>query len=288
MSTPLLVSTDWLAQHLHDPQVRVVDVRWYLIDKTRDGRTEYLRGHIPGAVFVDVDHDLAAPFGQGPGRHPLPQPEVFAAAMARAGIGDETYVIAYDDMGGANAARLWWLLRYVGHERVSLLDGGISQWIKEGRPLETNTPEVLPAQLTPGAPHRDWVVDKETVGRLAHEPRSLVLDVRAAERYRGEIEPIDPRAGHVPGAKSAPYAGNVHSLEDPRFLEPARLRARFEALGAGEAEQIVSYCGSGINACQNIFALQLAGFDNALLYEGAWSDWSRDPERAAAVGPNPG
>ncbi len=285
--TPLLVSTDWLAGHLTDPDLRIADVRWYLIDKTRQGVVEYTRGHIPGAVFIDVDHDLAAPFGQGPGRHPLPRPEAFAEAMSRAGIGDETYVVAYDDAGGANAARLWWLLRYFGHERVSLLDGGIVQWQKEARPLERETPVVPKAQFTPRSPKRERVVDKAAVEALAKSPRAVVFDVRAPERYRGEVEPIDPRAGHVPGAKSAPYAGNLRGSDDLRFLEPEALRARFEALGAGRAEQIVSYCGSGINATLGIFALRLAGFGETLLYEGSWSDWSRDQSRPAATGPNP-
>jgi thiosulfate/3-mercaptopyruvate sulfurtransferase len=293
MTVSPLVSTEWLAdalrdsaKHRHDPDLRVIDLRWYLLDKTRHGRGEYLRGHIPGAIFMDVDRDLAAPFGQGPGRHPLPRPDVFVEAASRAGIGPDTYVVAYDDSGGASAARLWWLLRYCGHARVSLLDGGIVRWIGEGRPLETEVPTVPRVTFTPH-PHPDRVVDQETVNALRNDPAALVLDVRAAERYRGEVEPIDPRAGHIPGAKSAPYAGNLRAPDDPRFLEPAQLRARFESLGASRVERIVSYCGSGVNACQNILALHLAGFDNALLYEGSWSDWCRNPERPAAVGPNP-
>ncbi len=286
MTVTPLVSTEWLAAHLHDPDLLIADVRWYLFDKTRQGREEYLRGHIPGAIFIDVDHDLAAPVGQGPGRHPLPRPEVFAESASRAGIGPDTYVVAYDDSGGASAARLWWLLRYCGHEQVSLLDGGIVRWIGEGRPLETAVPTVPPAVFT-AHPHPDRVVDQGTVNALRNDPAALVLDVRAAERYRGEVEPIDPRAGHVPGARSAPYADNLRAPDDPRFLEPTQLRARFESLGASQARHIVSYCGSGINACQNIFALYLAGYDNTLLYEGSWSDWCRNLERPAALGPNP-
>ena len=286
MRIPPLVSTGWLAEHLDDPNQRIADVRWYLLDKTKKGGEEYQRGHIPGAVFIDVDHDLASPFGQGPGRHPLPRPEVFAEAASRAGIGPDTLVIACDDAGGASAARLWWLLRYYGHEQVCLLDGGIVRWVAEGRALETQTPTVSRSVFAPH-PHADRVVDQETVNALRKDPTALVLDVRAAERYRAEVEPIDPRAGHIPGAKSAPYMGNLRSPDDPRFLEPAQLRERFEKLGANRFERIVSYCGSGINACQNIFALHLAGFDKTLLYEGSWSDWCRNPERPAAVGPNP-
>jgi thiosulfate/3-mercaptopyruvate sulfurtransferase len=286
MATSPLVSTEWLAAHLDDPNLRIVDVRWYLFDKTKEGREEYLQGHIPGAVFIDVSADLAAPFGQGPGRHPLPRPELFAEAASEAGIGAETFVVAYDDAGGASAARLWWLLRYFGHEQVSLLDGGIVSWIAEGRPLETRIPAVSRAAFTPH-PHPEQVVDQGTVDALRRDPGALVLDVRAGERYRGEVEPIDPRAGHVPGAVSAPYTGNLRAEDDPRFLEPAQLRARFHGLGADRSRRIVSYCGSGINACQNIFALHLAGFADTLLYEGSWSDWSRNPERPAAAGPNP-
>ncbi len=284
MPIPLLVTTDWLAQHLTDPAVRIVDVRWYLFDQTKTGRGEYLRGHIPGATVMDLDTDLASPRGQGPGRHPLPTPERFAQVAGRAGIGAHTHVVAYDDRGAASAARLWWLLRYFGHPDVSLLDGGITQWTAEGRPLETSVPALAPAFFIPH-PHPEMVVNADAVAALVRDPRALVLDVRAAERYEGKIEPIDPRAGHVPGAVSAPYTGNVHP--DQTFLPPPQLRARFRQLGAENAEHVVSYCGSGVNACQNIFALHLAGFDGALLYEGSWSDWSSDSNRPMATGTQP-
>lgn len=281
-----LVSTEWVAAHLNDPNLRSVDVRWYLLDKTKDGREEYLKGHIPGAVFMDVSTDLSAPFGQGPGRHPLPPAAKFAEVASAAGIGPDTHVVAYDDAGGSCAARLWWLLRYFGHAQASLLDGGIVQWIAEGRPLETQVPSIARAVFTPRA-HPEWVVDQKAVDRLRYDPKALVLDARAGERYRAEVEPIDPRAGHIPGAVNAPYMGNLRAPDDPRFLEPEQLRARFQELGADDSKQIVSYCGSGINASQNVFALHLAGFENTPLYEGSWSDWSRNPERPAAAGPNP-
>jgi thiosulfate/3-mercaptopyruvate sulfurtransferase len=284
MTTPLLVSTEWLAAHLSDPNVRIVDVRWYLLDKDRTGRDEYLRGHIPGALFFDIDDDLAAPRGAGPGRHPLPRPDVFAEVASRAGIGAETLVVAYDDRGGATAARLWWLLRYFGHEQVSLLDGGIVRWIAEGRPLQTKAPANPPRARFVAQPHPEMRVDLKTVDALRRDPAALVLDVRLAERYEGKIEPIDPKAGHVPGAKNAPLAGNLVAPDDPRFLEPAALLARYDALGADQAERVVAYCGSGVNACQAVFAMQLAGIENALLYEGSWSDWSNDPNAPVAVG----
>ncbi len=284
MPTPLLVTTDWLAQHLNDPKLRIVDVRWYLFDKDKTGYSEYLKGHVPGAVYMDIDRDLASPRGEGPGRHPLPKAEAFAQSASRAGIAPDTYVIAYDDRGAASAARLWWLLRYFGHDRVSLLDGGITKWIEEKRPLQTEIP-TNPETLFVPHPRPEMVVDADTVDRLRNDPRALVLDVRVAERYQGKIEPIDPRAGHVPGAKNAPYPGNLQP--DQRFMSPEELRRRFEALGAREKNEIVSYCGSGVNACQNIFALQLAGFENALLYEGSWSDWSSTPSRPLTTGDKP-
>jgi thiosulfate/3-mercaptopyruvate sulfurtransferase len=197
--------------------------------------------------------------------------------MSRAGVGSDTHVVAYDDRGGATAARLWWLLRYFGHEQVSLLDGGIVQWIAEGRPLETAAPRIAPSAFI-AHPHPERVMDKHAVNRLRGDVRALLLDARVPERYRGEIEPIDARAGHIPGAKNAPLAGNLRSATDLRFLPAEALRARYEALGAGKAERIVAYCGSGINASQTVFALHVAGFGNALLYEGSWSDWSRDAQ----------
>jgi thiosulfate/3-mercaptopyruvate sulfurtransferase len=281
-----LVSTLWLNDHLNDPEIRIIDVRWYLFEEDKTGRSEYLRGHIPGSVFVDLEVELAAPAGEGLGRHPIPRPEVFASSMARAGVGPETHIIAYDDSGGATAARLWWLLRYYGHNQVSLLDGGITQWVAEERPLQIDVPIFRRTTFNPVA-HPDMVVNKETIDRLRTDARARILDVRLAERYEGKVEPIDSRAGHVPGAINAPLAGNWASPTDRRFLSPADLRERFKRLGVNKAEQVVAYCGSGVNACQMLFALNLAGFSNALLYEGSWSDWSRDPSLPMATGPNP-
>ncbi len=279
-----LVSTEWLDQHLDDAQVRVVDVRWYLFDRDKTGRSEFLKGHIPGAVHMDIEHDLSSPRGKGPGRHPLPTPEIFADAASQAGIAKDTHVIAYDDLGGASAARLWWLLRYFGHERVSLLDGGITAWVAEGRPLETAI-RSFPQTRFIAKPNPQMVVDGEMVDTLRQAPQALVLDVRVPERYQGKIEPIDPLAGHVPGAKNAPIQGNLRP--DQRFLAHVELRRRFEELGAKEGTTIVSYCGSGVNACQSIFALHLAGFKDTLLYEGSWSDWSSTPGRPVATGAAP-
>lgn len=286
MTASHLVSTDWLDAHLNDLDIRIADVRWYLFDKDKTGRGEYERGHIPGAIYLDMDLDLADHDAPGPGRHPLPRPEAFAESMARAGIGANTHVIAYDDRGGATAARLWWLLCYFGHDNVSLLDGGITQWVADGRPLQTETPSVARAEFV-AHPHPEMVVDKEAIKSMQNDSRALILDVRVAERYEGKIEPIDPRAGHIPGAKNAPIAGNLRSDSDFRFLSPDDLRKRYDQLGARDANEIVAYCGSGVNAAQAVFALNLAGFVSAKLYEGSWSDWSRDKDLPAALGPNP-
>ena len=285
MSTPLLVSGEWLEGHLADPSVRIADVRWSLLERDK-GRNAYLQAHVPGAVFVDVDTDLASPRGQGPGRHPLPRPEAFAESMSRAGIGPDTHVIAYDFGDGSTAARLWWLLRYFGHDRASLLDGGFATWRAEDRPLDERIPSHPPGRFVP-SPRPGMHVDADDVEQLRGDPPTLILDARAAERYEGRVEPIAPVAGHIPGARSNPYPGNVRSAEDPRFLAPGELRAKFAQLGADRAARVICYCGSGVNACQVVFALKLAGFDNALLYEGSSSDWFSVPARAKRTGATP-
>jgi thiosulfate/3-mercaptopyruvate sulfurtransferase len=285
MTVPLLVSAEWLAGHLADPAMRVVDVRWSLLDRDK-GRNAYRDAHVPGAVFLDVDRDLAAPRGQGPGRHPLPDPGAFAASMSRAGIGASTHVVACDFGDGSTAARLWWLLRYFGHDRVSVLDGGFAYWIRQGLPTESTVPSLAPQSFVP-RPQPGMRVDAAEVERLRTIPSTLVIDSRAPERYEGKTEPIDPVAGHVPGARNHPYPSNVRAPDDPRFREAALLRERFMQLGADRADTVVCYCGSGINACQNLLALQLAGFAGGLLYEGSWSDWCSDPTRPLKTGSEP-
>jgi thiosulfate/3-mercaptopyruvate sulfurtransferase len=270
-----LVSTEWLAANLEAPGLRVVDVRWYL-DPARRGHEAYLAGHVPGAVFLDVERDLSAPGGKrgGPiGRHPWPSPEKVSLVMGAAGIGPGTTVVAYDDQAGAVAARLWYVLRAHGHDDVAVLDGGIVKWLAEGRPVETGahvaSPATFVARLREG-----WVLGKDEVASRPHG--ALVLDARAGERYRGEVEPIDPRAGHVPGAKSAPFTGNLTPGPKPVFLPPAELRMLYAALGAETVEPIV-YCGSGVTACHDLLALELAGL-RGRLYGGSWSEWSSDPD----------
>jgi thiosulfate/3-mercaptopyruvate sulfurtransferase len=276
-----LVGTEWLASRLGEAGLVVADVRWYL-DPSRRGRDAWRAGHVPGAVFLDVDEDLSAP-GGGPGlpagRHPWPAEEQVARVMGAVGIGPGARVVAYDDASGAVAARLWYLLRAHGHEQVAVLDGGFARWRAEGRPVTTEGPRVTPSafmgRLRPG-----FVIDKASF-RATHR-RRLVLDARAAERYRGETEPIDPRAGHVPGAKSAPWTANLDTEPVPGFLPPAALRRRYEELGAAREEPVV-YCGSGVNACHDLLALHLAGL-RGTLYAGSWSEWSSDPSLPLETG----
>ena len=269
-----LVTTAWLAERLGQPGLRVADVRWYL-DPSRRGRDAYAAGHIPGAVFLDVEADLSAPGGRrgGPiGRHPWPPADQVARVMGAAGIDGDTTVVAYDDQSGATAARLWYVLLAHGHDRVAVLDGGIRKWTAEGRPIESAVPAVEPRAFD-ARPRPGFLVPKDEMART-HEGR-LVLDARAAERYRGETEPIDPRAGHVPGALSAPFTLNLTADPVPVFRPPAELRAHYAALGAAEREAVV-YCGSGVTACHDLLALRVAGL-RGRLYPGSWSEWSSDP-----------
>jgi thiosulfate/3-mercaptopyruvate sulfurtransferase len=268
--TDAVVSTEWLAEHLADGGVRVADVRWYL-DPARVGRDAYAAGHIPGALFFDVDRDLSSPGGRrgGPlGRHPWPTPERIQEVMTAAGIGPDTLVVAYDDQAGATAARLWFVLRAHGHDRAAVLDGGLAKWLAEGRPLTTDVPAYEPRPFTARL-RPELLASREEL--LSGAP--LVLDARAPERYRGETEPVDPRAGHIPGAKSAFFAQN---LADGVFRSPAELRARYAALGADAATPVV-YCGSGVTACHDLLALHHAGLPGRL-YPGSWSEWSSHPE----------
>jgi 3-mercaptopyruvate sulfurtransferase SseA len=258
----------------------LLDVRWALGDP--HGRAHHAEGHIPGAVYVDLDTELAsAPSPEG-GRHPLPGMEDLQEAARRWGIRQDQPVVVYDDLGNTAAARAWWLLRYAGLTRVTLLDGALGAWRAAGLPLESgpvaDPPRgdvVLRAGSLP-------VVDADRAAELTLS--GLLLDARAGERYRGEVEPVDPRAGHIPGAVSAPTGDNLAA--DGTFLPADELRKRFEERGAGAADRIGVYCGSGVTAAHQIAALQIAGFE-AALFPGSWSAWSADPSRPAATGGRP-
>jgi thiosulfate/3-mercaptopyruvate sulfurtransferase len=285
--TQPLVTTEWLAAHLNDPNVRIVDARWYLHDLAK-GEADYAQGHIPNAIHLSVHHHLAShPLPDAKtGRHPLPTPDAFQETMNAAGISKATHVIAYDDNGGASAARLWWLLHYFGHENVSLLDGGLNQWVQEGRALSTDVPNFprgdFHAQLSP-----HLLLTKQEMVERTRDPRALILDARIPDRYLGKSDPIDPRPGHIPGAKSAPVAGNLRAADDFRFREPAAMQAYYDAFGANGADEIIAYCGSGVTAAADIFALHLAGYDNTRLYVGSYSEWSRDPDLPIVTGAEP-
>ncbi len=273
-----LIAPEALLERLGDDRLVIADVRWYLTDPDR-GRREYAAAHLPGAIFVDLDTDLVGP--TGPGRHPLPLPAAFEARMAELGIGDDTLVVAYDDGGGGTAARLWWMLDDLGHADVAVLDGGIGAWLAAGGPLTAEVPFPRPRALK----LRDrWtrVVDRGAVA--ARLGTVVLLDARAPERYRGEVEPVDPVAGHIPTAVNVPTASNLGS--DGRFLPADELARRFGSLGAADRE-VVTSCGSGVTACQNALALRLAGLPDPLLYEGSYSDWSR-AGYPIATGSDPG
>jgi thiosulfate/3-mercaptopyruvate sulfurtransferase len=267
---PPVVDVAWW--QAHRDSVVLADVRWYL--DGRSGRAAYDAGHLPGAVFVDLDRRLAAHADPAAGRHPLPSPDVFAEGMASLGIGDDDTVVAYDDGGGVTAARLVWMLRVTGHE-AALLDGGLTAY--DG-PLETATAARPVASFTP----RPWPAERLAGVEDAVDPANVVLDARAPERFRGEVEPVDPRAGHIPGARSVPVRENVDGTG--RFLPADVLRARFAAAGVTADSAVVSYCGSGVNACHNLLALELAGFPPGRLYPGSWSQYSSDPGRPIATG----
>jgi thiosulfate/3-mercaptopyruvate sulfurtransferase len=260
--------------------VRVLDVRWRL-DRP-DGRPDYLRGRIPGAVYVDLESQLATHGAPGDGRHPLPSEAEFRESVHAWGIDDGDTVVVYDDWKNLSSARAWWLLRHAGIRDVRLLDGALRGWTDAGFPLETGEP---PAARRGSAAVRYGALSTlgmDEVARVAEG--ALLLDARAAERYRGEVEPVDPRAGHIPGAVSAPTTENVG--DDGRFLPPERLRERFAALGADAATPVGVYCGSGVTAAHEVVALTLAGFQTRL-YPGSWSQWSNHAHLPVATGPLP-
>ncbi|MBE9113741.1 sulfurtransferase [Nodosilinea sp. LEGE 07298] len=262
-----LVTAAWLAQHLNDPNVVVVDCRFALAD-LHQGQQQYAAGHIPGAWHLDLNQDLSGPVQAHGGRHPLPDLETFGQRLSAIGVtsAPPTLVVAYDDSRFAFAARLWWLLRYLGHDQVAVLDGGWSGWMQAGQPTTTERPTPRPGHFTP-APRPDWIVDIEAVRR--RDAETVLIDSRSPERYRGEVEPIDPVAGSIPGAVN--YFWQNISSENGQLKSPEALAQHWAALDA--ADQVIVYCGSGVTACVNLLAQTLAGRQVAKLYVGGWSDW---------------
>ena len=276
ISSPL-IDADALAAISADPALRLADTRWYLGEPDR-GQRGFDEGHIPGAVFAELDRDLTAP--DGPGRHPLPERAEFATTMGRLGFGDDHTIVVYDDRSGVIAARLWWMLRDVGHGAVRVLDGGLDAWKAAGHPVTTAPTVITRATLTVRPGPTRQIAREELLARLG---AVTVLDARAPDRYRGEIEPVDPVAGHIPTARNAPTTDNL----DPagKFLPAAALAKRY--LGLAAHGDVVASCGSGVFACHDILAMTIAGLPEPMLYPGSWSDWSSSG-MPIAVGSEPG
>ena len=275
MNRGTLVDDADLAAHVDDPGWRVFDCRHLLTDPEAGSRA-YAAGHLPGAFFLHLDRDLSGPTNGCNGRHPLPDPLHLAATLELVGVSAATQVVAYDDSGGMFASRLWWLLRWLGHDRVAVLDGGIDRWLANGRPLTTDIPRSSPGRMT--VAQRDWVVSCDEV--LADLPigRFCLVDARSPDRFRGENETLDRVGGHIPGARNRFFRDNLDG--DGRFRPAPELRREFDALLAGRSpREVVMSCGSGVTACHNLLAMEVAGLPGARLYAGSWSEWCSDPAR---------
>ncbi|MFC0710574.1 sulfurtransferase [Azorhizophilus paspali] len=283
MSHAQLLDPARLAKRLDQPDLRILDCRFALEDPAYGARS-YAEAHIPGARFADLERDLSGPLHKGvTGRHPLPDPTLLTERLRAWGIDNDSQVVLYDDGPGAFAARAWWLLAWLGkRDGVFLLDGGLNAWRAAGLPLSGEPP--APAAGTfRGQPDASLLVDAQALLTRLGDARLTLLDARALPRFRGEVEPLDPVAGHIPGARCAPFTDNLGT--DGRFLPADELRARFAGLlGERPVEQLVAYCGSGVTACHNLFALSLAGYPLAPLYAGSWSEWLTDRSRPVATG----
>lgn len=277
MPNNTLVSPNKLQSSLAEPAWVLIDCRFSLKDPGK-GRNAYLASHIPGAVYAHLDHDLSGPVVNGQtGRHPLPSVEQFVTTLSAWGIGAGVQVVAYDDTGGSMAARLWWMLRWLGHDDVAVLDGGWQAWNAAGYPVRNGAESRERAEFE-ARPRPELAADTAEVERIRNDDSYVLCDCRGADRFRGENETIDPVAGHIPGAISLPYAGNLS--EDKTFRPAAELKQRFEeSLGGTAAENVVLYCGSGVTAAHNALAMAYAGLGDARLYPGSWSEWITDPGR---------
>ena len=280
-----LISTEKCARHLANPDWAIVDCRFTLGDAER-GRRDYQHAHVPGALYAHLEDDLSGPIVPGvTGRHPLPEIGRFAHTLGTWGIDAHVQVVVYDDTGGMMAARLWWMLRWLGHEGVAVLDGGWPCWQSEQRPVCAGV-ETRPPRVFVPRPRPELLADAADVAALQADPAARLIDARAVERYRGEVEPIDARAGHISGAVCVSYGENLGP--GGVFLPAPELRARYTAvLGDVPAEHAVFYCGSGVSAAHNLLALAHAGLGDGRLYAGSWSDWITDPSRPVVTGPEP-
>jgi thiosulfate/3-mercaptopyruvate sulfurtransferase len=283
-----LIAAGELARHLQDPGWVVVDCRFTLTEPD-NGRRAWESARIPGARYAHLDQDLSGPRGPGRGRHPLPAAASFLATLARWGIGDTTQVVVYDDSFGAIAVRLWWMLRWAGHARVALLDGGLPVWKRMGLPVDTHPPAPPPVAGTPcstavAAMRDELCVDAGFVERIRQDPAWRLIDARAEDRFAGEREPLDPVAGHIPGSINWNFEDNL--ALDGTWLPAGELRRQFEGLLAGVSpDHVVHSCGSGVTACHNLLAMEIAGLTGSRLYPGSWSEWISDPGRPVARGP---
>ncbi len=279
-----LIQAEQLAGRLEERVMRVFDCRFDLA-RPEAGYEAYVAGHIPGAAYADLNRDLSAPQTPDSGRHPLPTPATFAERLRAFGVSRDSVVVAYDAGNGMYASRLWWMLRWLGHDAVFVLDGGLRRWVALDLPVDELVPKRSPGNFS-ASPRPDMQVDAAGVLARLAGPSSRLLDARAPERYRGEVEPIDAVAGHVPGAVNHPFTTSVDV--DDRLLPTDRLRAAFASrLDGVPADRAIAMCGSGVTACHLLLAMEHAGFPGAQLYAGSWSEWSRDPSRPVARGAAP-
>ncbi len=278
-----VVTAEHVAAHLADPRLRIFDCR-HELGRPEAGLEAWRRGHLPGAIHADMDRDLAVSATATSGRHPLPAPDAFAARLRSWGVDDDSLVVAYDDASGLWAARFWWMTsQWLRHPHVAVLDGGLRRWLALGLPVTADAPAPRPAGRFYGKLDADRAVDAAHVGMAARDPTRRVLDARAPERFRGEVEPIDRVGGHIPGARNHPASSVTNA--DGTYRSPARLREEFSTTLDGVApEAAIAYCGSGVTACQLLVAMERAGLHGARLYPGSWSEWSSDPARPVARG----
>lgn len=280
MSFKTLVSTEELNKHLDDPDWVVFDCRFTLTDPGA-GRSAYDQNHIPGARYAHLDDDLAAPVGPDTGRHPLPDPEILAGKLGTWGVDGSKQVVVYDDAFGAMAVRLWWLLKWMGHENVALLDGVLPKWIREKRPQTDQLPTITPTIFKAQVNNEMWISAGDLQNAL-DKGEVVLLDARAEERFSGEVEPLDKVAGHIPGAINLPWEDNLDLGGD--LLSSEELRELYqEEIGGKQAAQVVNMCGSGVTACHNILAMEHAGLHGSRLYAGSWSEWIADSSRPVAT-----